>query len=116
MRLSLEDLRGKAVALTFIDVSCADTCSLLAAKMAGLRSRLGAGFGAKVWFVSITLDPDRDIPAVLRSYAEAHGAAPAGWVFLTGAPAEIPETPLRMWALFGGLRVLQRPARVPPRV
>jgi len=36
-RLALADLRGKVVAVTFIDASCADTCPLLTAKLVGFR-------------------------------------------------------------------------------
>jgi protein SCO1/2 len=77
------------VALTFIYTSCADTCPLLTAKMAGLQARLGTDFGARVFFVSVTVDPERDTPEVLKRYAQAHGANPAGWAFLTGTPAQI---------------------------
>jgi protein SCO1 len=94
-RLSLKDLRGKVVAVTFIYASCADTCPLLTAKMAGLQSRLGADFGSKVSFVSITVDPERDTPEVLKTYAHAHGARPAGWAFLTGTPDEIRDVARR---------------------
>ena len=41
-RLALKDLRGKALAITVIFASCADTCPLLTAKMAGIQNRLGA--------------------------------------------------------------------------
>jgi protein SCO1/2 len=34
--------------------------------------------------VSITVDPERDTPAVLARYAERYGADPARWLFLTG--------------------------------
>src|SRR5262252_3110878 len=88
-RLSLRDLRGKVVAVTFIYASCADTCPLLTAKLAGLQAKLGADFGPKVFFVSVTVDPERDTPEVLTRYAQAHGAKPVGWAFLTGTPAEI---------------------------
>jgi protein SCO1/2 len=88
-RLSLGDLRGKVVAVTFIYASCADTCPLLTAKLAGLQAKLGADFGPKVFFASITVDPERDTPEVLKRYAQAHGAKPAGWAFLTGTPIEI---------------------------
>jgi protein SCO1 len=90
-RLSLADCRGKVVAITFIYASCVDACPLLTAKMAGLQKRLGAHFGPKVFFVSITVDPERDTPAVLRRYAEGHGANPTGWAFLTGSVEEIRE-------------------------
>jgi protein SCO1/2 len=94
-RLSLKELRGKVVAVTFIYASCTDTCPLLTAKMAGLQATLGADFGPKVFFLSITVDPERDTPAVLQRYAQAHGANPAGWAFLTGTPAEIRQVARR---------------------
>jgi len=90
-RLALQDLRGKVVAVTFIYASCADTCPLLTAKLAGLQARLGTDFGAKVFFVAITVDPERDTPQVLKRYAQAHGANLSGWAFLTGTTAEIQQ-------------------------
>jgi protein SCO1/2 len=94
-RLALKDLRGKVLAITFIFASCTDTCPLLTAKMARLQDRLGADFGPRVRFVSITVDPERDTPEVLKRYAEAHRADGAGWAFLTGTPAEIREVARR---------------------
>jgi protein SCO1 len=88
-RLSLNELRGKVVVVTFIYASCADACPLLTAKMATLQDDLGVDFGPKVFFISITVDPERDTPEVLTRYAQAHGANFAGWAFLTGAPDEI---------------------------
>jgi protein SCO1 len=90
-RLTLQDLRGKVVAVTFIYASCTDTCPLLTAKLVGLQARLGTDFGAKVFFVAITVDPERDTPPVLQRYAQAHGANLAGWAFLTGTPAAIQQ-------------------------
>ena len=71
-RLALKELRGKVLAITFIFASCVDTCPLLTAKMAGIQNRLGSDFGKKVHFVSITVDPERDTPDVLKRYGEAH--------------------------------------------
>jgi protein SCO1 len=88
-RLALTDLRGKVLAITFIYASCADTCPLLTAKMAGLENRLGAAFGSQAFFLSITVDPARDTPKVLRRYAEGYKANLAGWAFLTGTQVEI---------------------------
>ena len=88
-RLSLRDLRGKVVALTFIYTGCVDTCPLLTAKMATLQGKLGSAFGPKVFFVSVTVDPERDTSDVLKRYARTHRANLAGWAFLTGTPDEI---------------------------
>jgi len=94
-RLALADLRGKVVAVTFIYATCTDTCPLLTAKLVGLRQRLGKEAGAKVAFVAVTVDPERDTPDVLRNYAQAHGANVPGWAFLTGTPAEIQDVARR---------------------
>ena len=94
-RLSLDDLRGKVLAVTFIYASCADTCPLLTAKLATLQTRLGGDFGSKVFFVSITVDPERDTPAALAHYAKAHHANPVGWAFLTGTPDDIKQVARR---------------------
>ncbi len=93
--VTLRDFRGKAVAVTFIYTSCADTCPLLTDKMARVQDQLGPDFGTKVAFLSITVDPERDTPEVLKRYAEAFGANLAGWAFLTGAPAAIEDVTRR---------------------
>ena len=88
-RFTPAELRGKVSVVTFIYATCTDTCPLLTAKMASLQKPLGADFGTRVRFVSITVDPQVDTPAVLKSYATAHGANLAGWSFLTGSSAAI---------------------------
>jgi len=94
-RLALKELRGKVLAITFIFASCADTCPLLTAKLVGIRNALGPDFGSKVHFVSITVDPERDTPEVLKRYAEAYKANLSGWAFMTGSQAEIREVAKR---------------------
>jgi protein SCO1 len=87
--VTLGDLRGKVVAVTFIYTWCPDVCPMLTDKMARVQDELGPDFGSKVAFVSITVDPERDTPEVLKEYAEAFEANLAGWSFLTGTPAAI---------------------------
>jgi protein SCO1/2 len=94
-RLSLQELRGKVVAVTFIYTSCVDTCQLLTAKLVRLQTRFGAEFGTKVFFVAVTVDPQHDTSEVLKRYAQAHGANLAGWAFLTGTAAEIRQVTRR---------------------
>jgi protein SCO1/2 len=87
----LADYKGRVVALTFIFTSCADTCPLLTDKMARVQDELGELFGPRIAFVSITVDPERDTPAVLKDYAVAYDANLSGWAFLTGTPDAIRE-------------------------
>lgn len=98
-RVTLGDFRGKVVAVTFIFASCTDTCPLLTTKMAQVQDALGADFGPRIAFLSITVDPERDTPEVLKQYAAAYGANVAGWSFLTGTPTEI-EDVTRRYGIF----------------
>jgi protein SCO1/2 len=91
----LADFRGKVVAVTFILTLCSSTCPVLTPMMQSVQERLGRDFGRKVAFVSITVDPERDTPEVLKLYAQAFGADLAGWSFLTGTPEDIRDVTRR---------------------
>ncbi len=91
-RVSLDDLRGKVALVTFIYTSCTDTCPLVTAKLALVQEQLSSDFGARVRFVSVTVDPEHDTPDVLDAYASKYGADLNGWAFLTGGREEIVET------------------------
>jgi protein SCO1/2 len=90
-RVSLHDLRGKIVAVTFIFTSCADVCPMLTDTMVRVQDNLGSLFGSRIAFMSITVDPERDTPTVLKQYARNCGADLKGWAFLTGDPQSIRE-------------------------
>lgn len=87
--LELSALQGKVLAQTFIYTRCTDTCPILTARLVALQQRLGADFASRVHFVSITVDPDNDTPAVLLAYARAHGVDLRGWSLLTGPHAAV---------------------------
>ena len=82
--VTLSSLHGKVVAVTFIYTWCPDICPMLTDKMARVQDALGDDFGKEVAFVSISFDPERDTPEVLKDYAAAFDADLAGWSFLTG--------------------------------
>jgi protein SCO1/2 len=93
--VKLADLRGKVVAVTFIFTRCTDTCPILTPMMSFVQDRLGSDFGARIAFVSITVDPKHDTPEVLKEYGEAFGANFTGWSFLTGSPSAIADVARR---------------------
>jgi len=90
-QVTLADLRGKVVAVTFIFTLCSSTCPVLTPMMSLVQDRLGPDFGTNVAFVSITIDPERDTPEMLKLYAQMHGADVPGWSFLTGDAAAIQD-------------------------
>jgi protein SCO1/2 len=94
-QVTLADFRGKVVAVTFIFTLCTATCPILTPMMSFVQDQLGNDFGRKIAFVSITVDPERDTPEVLKLYAQAFGANLAGWSFLTGNQDAIQEVTRR---------------------
>jgi protein SCO1/2 len=98
-RVTLADLRGKVLALTFVFTTCTATCPILTAKLVDIARLLDSDFGPRIAFVAISVDPLNDTPARLRDYATAHGADSPGWYFLTGAPGDI-ERVLRRYGAF----------------
>lgn len=89
--LRTADLRGTIWVASFIFTSCTGVCPLISARMAMLRDQLREDglLGESVRLVSITVDPKRDTPEVLREYATRFGGSPpAEWAFLTGRPAD----------------------------
>lgn len=81
-------VKGKAVAINVIYTTCADECPLETARLAQVQRLLGDRMGRDVFFYSISIDPERDRPKVLKAYAEKFGAGP-GWLFLTGRKEDI---------------------------
>jgi cytochrome oxidase Cu insertion factor (SCO1/SenC/PrrC family) len=89
---ALTDQRGRAVRrrslegtvwiASFIFTNCPDECPLMTAEMARLQSDLA--HLADFRLVSISIDPERDTPAVLSQFAAQLNADPERWLFLTG--------------------------------
>jgi protein SCO1 len=79
-------LKGKQVAINAIFTTCRDVCPLETANMVQLKKVLGARVGKDLHLYSISIDPKRDTPEVLKAYAEKFGA---DWTFLTGRPEDI---------------------------
>ncbi|HLO03950.1 MAG TPA: SCO family protein [Symbiobacteriaceae bacterium] len=88
------DLLGKVQVVGFIWTNCPDICPLVTTEMKTLQVALESkGLAEKgVQLVSISVDPERDTPAVLKEYAKGYGAAFARWQFLTGTLDEVRGT------------------------
>ncbi len=81
-------IKDKVVAINFVFTSCPDSCPLETARLADVQRILGDRVGRDVFFYSITIDPARDTPEVLKKYADRFQVRP-GWLFLTGDEADI---------------------------
>ena len=100
--VSLADLRGEVVVLHFVYASCADVCPLHAEKIADIQAKVNlTPMKERVRFVTITTDPQRDTPEVMRDYGRAHGLDPVNWVFLTTLPGQPEDATRRLAQAFG---------------
>ena len=84
--LGLSDMGGKIWVADFIFTSCPTICPAMTQEMARLQSEFVAD---PVYFVSFSVDPERDTPKVLARYATAYGADNRRWHFLTGDKTHI---------------------------
>ena len=79
---------GRTVVIQFFYTRCDGVCPAATATLLDVQAELGARLGRDVFFVSISIDPERDTDADLADYAAAHGVR-AGWTLVTGAPADM---------------------------
>ncbi|HEU5413089.1 MAG TPA: SCO family protein [Candidatus Angelobacter sp.] len=81
-------LKGKIVAINLIYTHCQYSCPLETARLVQVQKMLGDRVGKDIFFYSISIDPKRDTPKVLKAYAEQYHVGP-GWTFLTGKKEDI---------------------------
>jgi protein SCO1/2 len=67
---TLADYKGKAVMLFFGFTQCPDVCPTALARAVDIKRQLGPD-GAQFQVVFVTVDPERDTPAVLKDYLAA---------------------------------------------
>jgi len=87
--VSLAALRGKLVVLDFVFTHCPGPCPILTATKQRVQERLGPELHERTHFLSVSVDPVRDRPEVLRAYADARGLDLSNWSFLTGSPEAV---------------------------
>jgi cytochrome oxidase Cu insertion factor (SCO1/SenC/PrrC family) len=87
--LSLSDLVGRAVFLTFLDPVCTTDCPVIASEMKNADSVLGAD-GRRVVMVAVNANPELTDRAYLQAFdRQEHLDGTANWRFLTGTPAQL---------------------------
>lgn len=78
--LKLSSMNGYVTVYDFIFTQCGGTCPLMTQTMTAITKKIDAD--KPVRFVSITVDPKNDTPAVLQRYGKAAGRD-SRWIFLT---------------------------------
>jgi len=92
--VSLPALRGRVIALTFLDTQCVQLCPL----QAGLLGDVQADLGPRALFsvVVVSVRPEADTPANIATFASAHGLK-NGFHWLTGPRQQLAD----VWNSYG---------------
>lgn len=86
--VSLRDMRGSVVLLTFTYSQCRQSCPTILRRVDEVMA--GAGTPS-VRAVSVTVDPERDTPRGLGVITRTWRLQHRNWSFLTGEPAEVED-------------------------
>ena len=90
-RFGSADLDGQVYIASFFFTRCKTICPALTRSMRSLQDRLAEeGIDTDtVQLISISVDPENDVPEKLRAFAALHGVDPARWTLLTGEKESI---------------------------
>jgi len=88
LRFYSDTLKDRVVLLNVIFTRCNDACPLITRKLKEVREVLGDKADG-ITFISLTSDPLRDTPAVLKAYTLKQGVDGPHWFFLTGDKAQM---------------------------
>ena len=83
--ISLSQLKGKVIVLTFLYTHCPETCPLIIFKVQQAMTELGSPVD-EVALVAVTVDPERDTVERLREYTSSLSF---DWQYLTGEPGQV---------------------------
>jgi protein SCO1 len=86
-RVRSADLDGKALAVTFLDTACTESCPVIAAQIAQAVKTLG-GDRRGVEALAISVDPVRDTPSHIQRFLQRYRATGA-LRYLHGSEAEL---------------------------
>lgn len=95
----LAELEGKIWVADFIFTHCLTICPPMTLEMARLQSDF---VEEPVYFVSFSVNPERDTPEVLSRYAKRYGADERRWHFLTGEKERIYQLAKEGFSLAAG--------------
>jgi protein SCO1/2 len=88
VRFRSDVIGDRIVVIDSFFTTCGLICPILSAIFADLQEQLGDRLGKEVALVSISVDPNTDIPPRLKEFAGTWEAKP-GWVFLTGQKTSV---------------------------
>ncbi len=98
--INYASLIGKVSLFNFIFTQCSNVCPLQTKQLVEIKKSLPPNVNKNVQIVSVSLDPLKDTPKVLNTFAKKTGANLPGWSFIMGSPESIQQLVDRL-QLFG---------------
>ena len=84
LRFYSDVLKDRVVLISFIFTNCQDACPMVAQKLKQTRALMVDSIRDDVWFISLSVDPERDTPEAMKGFAEKQKLDESRWLFLTG--------------------------------
>jgi cytochrome oxidase Cu insertion factor (SCO1/SenC/PrrC family) len=84
LRFYSDVLKDRVVLISFMFMNCEGACPMLAQKLKQTRALMVPAIKDEVWFVTLSVDPERDTPEAMKQFAENQGLDESRWLFLTG--------------------------------
>jgi cytochrome oxidase Cu insertion factor (SCO1/SenC/PrrC family) len=89
LRFYSDVVKGRVVLINFIFTNCQNTCPMMTRMLQEVRANLSDTVSDEVWFISVSIDPERDTPEALKSFIQENNVDESRWLFLTGEKKNI---------------------------
>lgn len=89
--IKLVDLQGKVLVVVMIYTSCKVACPRLVADMRDIESKIPKDKLSELNFVLVSIDPEVDNPARLKTFATKNQMDANHWTFLQGTKSGVQE-------------------------
>lgn len=88
-RIRLASYEGHPVLVSMIFTNCGYACPMIVRDMKRVASHLSPEVAEDVRFLLVSLDPERDTPAQMARFAEAHRLDADKWTLVTGSSSQV---------------------------
>jgi protein SCO1/2 len=80
----IQTFKNKSVLVDFVFTNCSSMCPMVTQNFKSLHKKLHeSSLKDEVMLLTISFDPERDTPSVLKRYSDAVGAQESSWYFAT---------------------------------
>jgi protein SCO1/2 len=87
--VTLDSFRGRPLLVTMFYTQCTSVCPLTTLALQRIDSGLAPAERAKLQILMVSLDPEHETPATLRTFAEQHHIDDPRWTVASAKPADV---------------------------